>query len=243
MKKRWKVLFSSLLGVGLLLLGGVWWLASQQHQPAAAAANLATTAKKVETGLTFPGDPQQPLVIFYQGAFVEAASYSLWANALSEAGYGVYLLQKPFSLPLLAQGQTTAVLQAHPDRDYVMGGHSLGGVMASRFAHQQLAAGDPHLKGIFFLASYPDEKGRLDASRLPVLSITASNDKVLNQKSYDKARRYLPKTADEQEITGGNHAGFGDYGPQAGDGQREITVKEQNQQVAEKIKAWLETIQ
>lgn len=57
--------------------------------------------------------------------------------------------------------------------------------MASRFANEHTKK----LRGAFFLASYPDEKGSLADSKIPVLSLTAENDQVLNQEAYKKRRR------------------------------------------------------
>ena len=65
----------------------------------------------------------------------------------------------------------------------MIGGHSLGGVIASRYAASQKNG----LKGVFS-ASYPDEKGSLAETNLPVLSLTASNDEVLNQGNYQAAK-------------------------------------------------------
>ena len=52
----------------------------------------------------------------------------------------------------------------------MIGGHSLGGVMASRYANANMD--DERLKGVYFMASYPDEKGTLSKTDLPVISIT-----------------------------------------------------------------------
>lgn len=39
------------------------------------------------------------------------------------------------------------------------------------------------------------------------------------------------------EIPGGNHAGFGDYGPQEGDGPAAIAPREQQEQTADAVDA------
>lgn len=68
---------------------------------------------------------------------------------------------------------------------YVIGGHSLGSAMAARYANQSK---NKNLKGIFFLAAYPDQKGRLDHKKLAALSITASRDGILNWQKYRKVK-------------------------------------------------------
>ena len=40
-------------------------------------------------------------------------------------------------------------------------------------------------------------------------------------------------------IAGGNHAQFGDYGEQAGDGKAEIALQEQQRRTIEEIKGFL----
>ena len=43
------------------------------------------------------------------------------------------------------------------------------------------------------MSSYPDKKRTLTESAGPVLSITATKDKVLNQEGYQEAKQYLPE--------------------------------------------------
>ena len=93
--------------------------------------------------------------------------------------------------------------------------------MASRFAagHQDNSA----LEGVFFFASYPDQKGSLKDFKGKVLSIVGTKDGVLNQSSYDKSKTYLPQQTINVVLEGGNHAGFGSYGAQKGDNQADIS--------------------
>ncbi|MBQ8536804.1 MAG: hypothetical protein IJ461_05300 [Clostridia bacterium] len=66
------------------------------------------------------------------------------------------------------------------------------------------------------LAAYSTQ----DFSQLDVkvLNILASEDQVLNQSKYETGKALLPAGFEELVIEGGCHAGFGLYGPQAGDG-------------------------
>jgi pimeloyl-ACP methyl ester carboxylesterase len=104
--------------------------------------------------------------------------------------------------------------------DWYVGGHSLGGVMAADFAAKQAA----ELRGLVLLASYPT--GDL-APSLRVLSISGSEDGVLNREKLEAGTRYLPEDAVLQVSPGGNHAQFGSYGPQKGDGEPRISPAEQ----------------
>ena len=42
-----------------------------------------------------------------------------------------------------------------------------------------------------------------------------------------------------EDIEGGNHARFGDYGPQKGDGTAQITPEEQWEETADAVINWL----
>ena len=111
--------------------------------------------------------------------------------------------------------------------------------MAARYAAQ---ADKKNLKGVFLLAAYADQKGRLDHSKLPVLSITASRDGVLNWSHYQTNKKYLPRDTTFMTISGGNHGGFGSYGHQQGDKAARISNATQQQQVAHLLIKWLKRI-
>lgn len=113
---------------------------------------------------------------------VAPASYSEWAQEVATKGYDVYIVHFPLNLAVLAPNAAEQIIKDHPQQNFVLAGHSLGGVMASRF----VAENEQRIKGMIYLASYPDEKGALNKQDLPVLSITATNDGVLNWTSYQK---------------------------------------------------------
>ena len=75
----------------------------------------------------------------------------------------------------------------------------------------------------------------------PVISYNyGSEDKVLERGAYEDARSYFPKNAYEVIIEGGNHAGFGNYGKQNGDGTAAISSEEQQEKTVEEILKLLE---
>ena len=59
-----------------------------------------------------------------------------------------------------------------------------------------------------------------------MLSISASNDGLSTPAKIEDAAHYLPTDAEFVEIPGGNHAQFGDYGTQPGDGESTISDAE-----------------
>jgi pimeloyl-ACP methyl ester carboxylesterase len=60
-------------------------------------------------------------------------------------------------------------------------------------------------------------------SGLRVLSVTGENDLLSTPASIDDNAELLPNDARFVTIEGANHASFGDYGPQSGDGERSNT--------------------
>ena len=74
----------------------------------------------------------------------------------------------------------------------------------------------------------------------------AGNDKVIRVKGLEKGRTlYMSESAVVHVIAGGNHAGFGFYGPQRfprDDGERTISLAEQQLQVARITTDWLRTL-
>ncbi|MBP2099669.1 alpha/beta hydrolase [Enterococcus rivorum] len=239
--KKWKrIALISLLGLISIVVIALIYLKSVTYTPTTEALNAAKQATYKGNTLVFKGNPKKVSVIFYQGAFVDNASYSIWANKVAEAGFTVYLTKQPLNLAVLGGNKAQTIIDSEKLSSYVIGGHSLGGVMASRFAaeNQESSA----LKGVFFLASYPDEKGSLKEFGGSVLSIVGSKDGVLNWAAFDKSKQYLPTQTNFQTIQGGNHAGFGSYGDQKGDQKAKITNQEQQDEVVKILIEWLQKI-
>ena len=57
--------------------------------------------------------------------------------------------------------------------------------------------------------------------------VVGSEDKVLNWSNLEKGRSYSSNNYIEYVVQGGNHAQFGSYGEQRGDGEASISAEEQ----------------
>ena len=136
----------------------------------------------------------------------------------------------PWRLAIFAPNRAADVEEAKGYGKLCLAGHSLGGVAASSYARSH--AGE--VQGLVLCASYPTDDLGPD---LQVLSIYGSADGVLNRDAYEKAKGFWPESASEIVIEGGNHAQFGNYGEQKGDGTASISAKEQQRQTAELIKS------
>ena len=231
--KRW--LIGILVVLVVALIGGQLYLKSAAHAPSQTAATIQKQGATKNGVLYFGKASAKLTVVMYPGALVDPGAYSIWAAQVAKAGYRVAIVSFPDDLAVLKPNAAEKVVKA--GQPYVIGGHSLGGVMASRYAakHKQ------GLKGVFFLASYPDAKGKLTGN-IPVLSLTASRDGVLNFEAWRKAKQNLPSDTTYKQLAGGNHAGFGSYGKQSGDRRATISNARQQQWIAKQLTQWLDTL-
>ena len=91
--------------------------------------------------------------------------------------------------------------------------------------------------GLILLASY--STADLKGSDIKVASIYGSLDGVMNREKYEEYKSNLPADLEESVIEGGNHAGFGMYGEQKGDGAATLTSAEQIGVTADIIAAFV----
>ena len=176
-----------------------------------------------------PADPKAGLV-FYPGAKVQPEAYAPLMNRCAERGMVCVVVKPLFNLAIIDMDAAAGVTTQFPEvTHWVIAGHSMGGVAAADY----LSRHEDEFDSIVFLASYPS----VDLAEFhgKVLSIIGSNDQVLSREKYESAREKLPSGARELIIEGGNHAGFGDYGEQSGDGKAAIEREEQQFRTAEAI--------
>lgn len=194
--------------------------------------------EKIAKDLYFlPLADKKPLgFIFYPGAKVPEGAYSYLARALAEEGYPVALLKMPLGYAIFDTKAAARAIQQLPETNsWVVAGHSLGGVAAAMFARNNPGI----VKGIVFLASYPAGGSSLAQTNLQALSISASNDMLATAEKIEKARQLMPPQTEYHVIQGGNHAQFGTYGIQKGDGVAEIPASLQLSAVIESVLAFL----
>ena len=229
--KRWWWLLP--LALVLVLAGFVVWAsAAAAPMPEALAALESDTQVQVETEpwLIFrpaDGQPSAGLVL-YPGARVDPIAYAPAAHALAAEGYLVVLVPMPLNLAILAPNRVAEVMVAFPEIDrWAVGGHSLGGAMAARFAYQ-----NPQMvQGLVLWAAYPASGDDLSSYSIAVASIYGTQDGLATEDEIAASRLLLPQDTAWVAIEGGNHAQFGWYGEQAGDGVATISRDEQQAQI------------
>jgi pimeloyl-ACP methyl ester carboxylesterase len=135
----------------------------------------------------------------------------------------------PLNHAVLAPNRADAVIAAHPEiKQWAIGGHSLGGVMAASYVY-----GHPDcLQRLILWASYPTANNNLAIrSDLVATSIYATNDGLIPRSDIDDSKALLPPRTRFVAISGGNHAQFGWYGEQSGDAPASISRQEQQEEI------------
>ncbi len=175
-------------------------------------------------------------LILYQGAGVEPAAYAPLASDIADAGFFVTIHQAPLGLPILDADMAQPTIDTFEGIDtWAVGGHSLGGAMAARFASES-----NEVDGLVLLAAYPE--GGLDLrgdSGLEVVAIYADRDLLATPDDVLGARPQLPDDTEFVLVQGGNHAQFGSYGRQPRDGEASIAPAEQRRAVATAVSQFL----
>ncbi|MEA4915886.1 MAG: alpha/beta hydrolase [Christensenella sp.] len=163
-------------------------------------------------------------LIFYPGGKVEETAYLPLLERIRQGGVTVVLVKMPFRLAVFGIHAADKVYDAVPtvSRWYI-GGHSLGGAMASSY----VAGNEGKLSGLILLGAYP-----VNDSPIDTLCIYGSEDIML-----DKSK--LAGVSNVLRIEGGNHAQFGNYGVQEGDGVASISREAQQEQAASAMLAFL----
>ena len=224
------------IAVAVLLIGvPAVYLNTSYHagETALSVINTEHNGVKIEDNgkyYTFVPDDVKAGFIFYPGGKVDTLAYAPLMEKCAEEGILCILVHMPFNLAVFDINAADRYTDLYPEVErWYIGGHSLGSACASMYIdeHRDL------FEGLILLASYSTKD--LSDSGLSVLSITASNDGILNFDKYTENIRNLPADHIEYQIKGGNHSQFADYGFQKGDGKATIDPEEQLEDVSTAI--------
>ena len=157
-------------------------------------------------------------------------------RAIAEQGYLVVLLPVRLNLAFFDINAAEPVFEKYPEiTHWAVGGHSLGGVASALFAKDH-----PQVEGLVFWASYPADDS-LKNSSLKMISIYGTED-MAGMGKFDETKPLLTADAQYVVIDGGNHAQFGDYGPQPGDNAATISRADQQAQVTQTTSDFLKEL-
>lgn len=192
--------------------------------------------------------------IFFPGAMIEPADYIDPLQLIAANGYRVLILKPTMGVAILNVNLAIKVMGDFDDIDnWIVGGHSLGGVAAVKAIVNDTSAFD----GLILMASYPDTKDDLSSWAGAALSISAENDGLTTAEDIQQSKALLPEALVVEnladfpttatigqtifyEIQGGNHAQFGSYGEQKNDGVATISEAEQHEMIKTLVTRFLD---
>jgi hypothetical protein len=176
-------------------------------------------------------------LVFYPGGNVDPHSYMepLAKFAVTGKGHKVIIVKMPGNLAVLDGKKGAWMYDDFPDvQQWVIGGHSLGGVMACSTVEKY----PDFFKGLVLMAAYPQESTDLSGWSGSVLSLRGEYDGLVDSLALASKSALLPPSVWISQlddfpagkgsrtvyftIPGGNHAQFGNYGIQKGDGTATI---------------------
>jgi len=241
MSRRVKLAGAIVVSLVVVLAAGLYgWTRMARYAAFPEALAVAERAERVQGWYVFAPDGEPSVgFVFYPGGLVDAAAYAPLMQRLADGGVLAVIVPMPLELAVFGIGRAAAVMDEFPQVDtWVIGGHSLGGAMAAEFVKRDPAAVD----GIALLASYPAESTDLSALPIGAVSTYGTENGLTQPEGFVASMVRLPPGAELIVIEGGNHAGFGHYGPQAGDGVASIDREEQQRQTAETVLAFMRSL-
>jgi pimeloyl-ACP methyl ester carboxylesterase len=249
MKTFFRKLFRIWAAFGLLatVLFFAYMFLSLRASPEAREALQSDSAVQItstSTHAVFTPVSGVPLgaLVFFSGAMVDPAAYAPLLRRVAEHGYKAVLIPLPArSAPTQKYEQEAierarSVIAAEPSLQWVVGGHSKGGYLASETARQY-----PDLPaGLLLVGTSHPREADLSQLAMPVVKVYGSRDGLASVEEIQLFSAHLPQSTRYIEVAGGNHAQFGYYGFQLGD--RRATISRDEQQ-AHLLRAVLDLLQ
>lgn len=215
MKKRLKIILILFMLLPVILGGGFLIYASDYYR-ADETANAILQSGQAEVRddmiILRPEEMSGSALIFYPGAKVEYTAYLPILEKLRQNGIASVLMKMPFNMAIFSVNAADKAFDELSGIDHwFIGGHSMGGAMASSYAagHQE------KVKGLVLLGAYIYG----DVPPKDALTVYGTLNADLE--------KHIDYTDNLVIIQGGNHAQFGNYGVQKGDPTALISREEQ----------------
>jgi len=229
MKKRLKTALIILVLLVLALSGAFLIYAADYYRADAVAIAVMQKDPAVRSQgdliIISPTASNDKALIFYPGAKVEHIAYlPILKKIADQCDITRILVKMPFNMAIFNSSAADKIMRQFPEiGKWYIGGHSMGGAMASSYASR-----NPNkVKGLILLGAY------VYGSYPPRNALTVYgtfNSSVAEKINY---------TENIVVIEGGNHAQFGNYGRQKGDPDATISSEAQQDIAVKAIKSFV----
>lgn len=226
--QKWLWIVLSILCIGVL---GVQFFVPT-YKADQSVLPLLEEVKETKDTIEITSNQGKTLFIFYPGANVEPESYIPLLQPLKEEHIDSIIIKMPLNLAILGWKKAEFVIENKKEQydSIYLVGHSLGGAMASQYASKH----KNEIDGLILLGAYPYKAYPVEKT----LCIYGSEG-AIESRNKEKIIK-IEELKHQYEIKGGNHAQFGNYGAQKGDGVGTITHEEQQKQTRNYIVDFLE---
>ncbi|HHU20626.1 MAG TPA: carboxymethylenebutenolidase [Bacilli bacterium] len=229
MKRRLKITLTIVISLLLIITAGFFIYVSNYYHAEEVALAVMKNGKNLEVQDDYivlsPSSPSDTGMIFYPGGKVEHLAYlPMMEKITTQTGITTILVKMPFNLAVFGASKADQVIEQFPDlTDWYIGGHSLGGAMASDYASKNQTKVDGLiLMGAYIYGDYPSDR---------TLTIYGTLETDVSQE--------IDYTDNVVAIEGGNHAQFGHYGKQKGDPDATISREQQQKITTDAIDQFL----
>jgi hypothetical protein len=166
-------------------------------------------------------------VLYFPGARVDPYSYLYPLADVAASGVTVVIMKPLMNMALFDSRDIGALAGAAPGvSTWTLAGHSLGGVRACMLAN------DPRVTSLVLFASYCAND--LSQAQLDVAVVTGDQDGLIDSDAITESLALLPPDrATLITIEGANHASFGTYGAQPGDGEAVLCQVQMRERITE----------
>ena len=195
---------------------------------AALESDSEVAVSKTDYGYFFDGPEEDEALIFYPGAKVDERAYAPLLKEIAGAGIDVCVVKVPFHLAVLDQNAADDVLALYDYDKWYVGGHSMGGAVAAMYAVNHVN----EINAIIMLAAYPPQK--MPVNQINIV-LYGTEDQILSMEKIEEGWDLVDGPYYENVILGGNHANFGNYGKQPGDGRARLAAEYQQEDTVEYI--------
>jgi pimeloyl-ACP methyl ester carboxylesterase len=177
-------------------------------------------------------------LLFFPGGGVDPVAYAPLARTVATEGFPVYLVRLPgkVAAPNKHRKDSIAigkgVIKSAPGVErWAVAGHSMGGAIAAQFVHEE----PKRFRGLILLGTTHPRDFDLSAFGGDVTKVYGTEDRVAKHAQSEANKKLLPAGTTWVEVKGGNHAQFGYYGTQIGDGKAVISRESQQQAAREAL--------